>query len=84
MPELPNVERLKRMLAGKALGKRIDQVIVADARILDEHSARAFVERLQSASLVEVRRHGKHLMAKLDRRGRLTLHLGMMGAPSFR
>ena len=33
MPELPDVEGFKRVLAKNALGKTIDDVIVADARM---------------------------------------------------
>ncbi len=80
MPELPDVEGFKRALARNALRKRIAQVTVNDARILGKLSARTFAARLQGARLVEARRHGKHLMAKLDHGGWLTLHFGMTGA----
>ena len=80
MPELPDVEGFKRVLARKALRKRIDKVTVNDARILGKLSARTFAARLQGARLVEARRHGKHLMAKLDHGGWLTVHFGMTGA----
>jgi formamidopyrimidine-DNA glycosylase len=83
MPELPDVERFKCLLAENALGKGIERVIVNDARILGKRSTRAFVERLQGASLVEARRHGKHLMARLDRGGWLVLLFGMTGALHF-
>lgn len=83
MPELPDVEGFKRMLARNGLRKRIAQVIVSDARILGKLSARTFASRLQGVRLVAVRRHGKHLMAKLDRGGWLTLHFGMTGALQF-
>jgi len=83
MPELPDVEGFKRVLARNGLRKRVAQVIVNDARILGKLSARAFASRLRGASLVDVRRHGKHLMAKLDRGGWLTLHFGMTGALQF-
>jgi len=83
MPELPDVERFKRILARSALGKRVERVVVSDARILGKRSPRTFVECLQGASLVEARRHGKHLMARLDRGGWLALHFGMTGALHF-
>jgi formamidopyrimidine-DNA glycosylase len=83
MPELPDVEGFKRVLAKSALRKAIDRVAVNDARILGKLPARTFVSRLQGAKLVEARRHGKHLMARLDRGGWLTLHFGMTGALQF-
>lgn len=83
MPELPDVEGFRRVLARTSLRKRIAQVRVKDARILGKLSARRFSARLQDRRLVEVRRHGKHLMAKLDRGSWLTLHFGMTGALQF-
>jgi len=83
MPELPDVEGFKRVLAKNALGKTIDQVVVSDARILGQLSARTFASRLRGAKLVAPRRHGKHLMANIDRGGCLTFHFGMNGALQF-
>ena len=83
MPELPDVEGFKRVLAKNALRKTIDRVNVSDARILGKLSTRTFASRLQGAKLVAVRRHGKHLMANIDRGGWLTLHFGMTGALQF-
>jgi len=83
MPELPDVESFKRVLARSALRKTIDRVVVTDARILGNLSARTFAARLQGAKLVAARRHGKHLMASVDRGGWLALHFGMTGALHF-
>jgi formamidopyrimidine-DNA glycosylase len=83
MPELPDVEGFKRVLAKHGLRKTIGQVTVSDARILGKLSAQTFVSRLQGTKLVAARRHGKHLMANIDRGGWLTLHFGMTGALQF-
>jgi formamidopyrimidine-DNA glycosylase len=83
MPELPDVEGFKRVLAKNGLGKTIARVAVNDARILGELSVRKFTARLAGARLVEVRRHGKHLLARLSQGGWLTLHFGMTGALQF-
>jgi len=83
MPELPDVEGFKHALTRNALRKTIDRVVVSDARILGELSVPTFASRLEGARLVEARRHGKRLMAKLDRGGWLTLHFGMTGALQF-
>ncbi len=83
MPELPDVEGFKRLLVKTALGKRIDRVSVHDARILGKCAPRSFIEGLEGVSFAEARRHGKHLMARLDRGGWLTLHFGMTGALRF-
>jgi formamidopyrimidine-DNA glycosylase len=83
VPELPDVEGFKRVLARNALRKTIERVVVSDARILGKLSVRSFASRLQGAKLVVARRHGKHLMANVDRGGWLTLHFGMTGALQF-
>ena len=83
MPELPDVEGFKRVLAKNALRKTIARVVVRDARILGKLSARTFASRLQDAKLIAARRHGKHLMAQIDHGGWLTLHFGMTGAFQF-
>jgi formamidopyrimidine-DNA glycosylase len=83
MPELPDVEGFKHVLVKNALHKTIDRVAVNDARILGKLPARTFISRLQGAEFIEARRHGKHLMANLDRGGWLTLHFGMTGALQF-
>lgn len=83
MPELPDVEGFKRVLANNALGKTIVRIFVSDTRILGEFSPRTFVLRLHDAKLVAARRHGKHLLAQIDPSGWLTLHFGMNGALAF-
>jgi formamidopyrimidine-DNA glycosylase len=83
MPELPDVEGYKRVLTRNGLRKTIDRVVVRDDRILGELPARTFASRLRGATLVAARRHGKHLMAKIDHGGWLTLHFGMTGTLQF-
>lgn len=79
MPELPDVEIFKRILDKKALRKRISRVAVSDARILGRLSPKTLERRLAGAELVASRRHGKHLLARVDKGGWLTLHFGMSG-----
>ncbi len=83
MPELPDVEVFKRVLARSALRKPIERVVVNDKRILGKLTVATFVSRLQGAKLVAARRYGKHLLASIDRGGWLTLHFGMTGALNF-
>ena len=83
MPELPDVEIFKRVLARSALRKTIERVVVNDKRILGKLAAQTFISRLQGAKLVAARRYGKHLLASIDRGGWLTLHFGMTGALHF-
>lgn len=83
MPELPDVEGFKRVLENKALHKTINEVVVSDARILGKLSGRTFRARLKGTKLVAARRHGKYLMADIERGGWLLLHFGMSGALHF-
>jgi formamidopyrimidine-DNA glycosylase len=83
MPELPDVEGFKRVLAKNALRKTIDRVVVSDARILGKLPVGKFASSLEGAQLVAARRHGKHLMANIDRGQWLTLHFGPAGGLQF-
>lgn len=80
MPELPDVELYKRYLDEHALGQTIERVQVNDARILGELPAETFVARLRGNRFEDSRRHGKHLLVRLQRDGWLTLHFGMTGS----
>jgi formamidopyrimidine-DNA glycosylase len=79
MPELPDVEAYRRILARNGLKKRIAAVVVDNARILGKLSAARFRARLEGRRLLETRRHGKHLLARIEEDGWLTLHFGMTG-----
>jgi len=72
MPELPDVELFKRVVARSALRKTIQRVVVSDKRILGKLAAQTLIGRLQGAKLVAARRYGKHLLASTDRGGWLT------------
>ncbi len=80
MPELPDVEIFRRRLQRHGLERRIAEVAVNDARILDGVSRKRFRDSLAGARLTSTRRHGKHLLAAIDKGGWLTLHFGMTGA----
>lgn len=65
MPELPDVEVLRRRFAKKALRRRIDAVNVPAPRILAGVSAREFRARLIGRCFSEARRYGKRLYCAL-------------------
>lgn len=83
MPELPDVETYKRILDRTARRKKIARAVVSDARILGRLPARTFGRRVEGCKIVATRRHGKHLLAQLDKDGWLTFHFGMTGAFHF-
>jgi formamidopyrimidine-DNA glycosylase len=78
MPELPEVETMRRDLAALA-----DQAVVARVQVLDEKiiqgSARAFARNLKGRRLVSFGRRGKVLMLGLDNGHTLLGHPRMTG-----
>jgi formamidopyrimidine-DNA glycosylase len=79
MPELPEVETIRRQIEPAIVGKRIDSV-----RVLDERWTRpvppAQVERaLEGRRIEQVERRGKYLLLRLDDERTLAMHLRMTG-----
>ena len=79
MPELPEVETIRRQLVPALRGRRI-----ASARVLDERWTRphppASVERAVAGRLIEsVGRRGKYLIVSLEGDRHLVMHLRMTG-----
>lgn len=78
MPELPEVETVRRGLGPELSGRRIRAVVVRDARLRGGVAA-DFAARLVGRRIESVGRRGKYLLATLDD-GRIWLiHLGMTG-----
>jgi formamidopyrimidine-DNA glycosylase len=78
MPELPEVETVRRGLALKMTGRRIVQ-----AELRRPDLRRPFppqlAERLGGAEIGALHRRGKYILIDLDADGLLLLHLGMSG-----
>jgi formamidopyrimidine-DNA glycosylase len=79
MPELPEVETVRRTLA-PAVGARITSVWTSGMGL---HMARkppqAKLRKLVGARITSVRRHGKYLLLDTDRAETVLVHLGMTG-----
>jgi formamidopyrimidine-DNA glycosylase len=77
MPELPEVESVRRSLTPHVLGRRIVAVDLARRDIVTgEHSPDAL---LVGSCMVELRRRGKQLAIIADNGRLLLVHLGMSG-----
>ena len=78
MPELPEVETVRRGLALKMSGRRILQ---AELRRPDLRRPfpPALAKRLDGARIGALGRRGKYILIELDSDGVLLLHLGMSG-----
>jgi formamidopyrimidine-DNA glycosylase len=84
MPELPEVETIRRQLceAGVA-GRTIEDVSVSWPRTVDPLSVDAFREKVCGKKVEAVSRHGKWLIVELDGIDNLLVHLRMTGGFSF-
>ncbi|HXW34508.1 MAG TPA: bifunctional DNA-formamidopyrimidine glycosylase/DNA-(apurinic or apyrimidinic site) lyase [Acidimicrobiales bacterium] len=80
MPELPEVETLRRDLDKEVVGRRVKDVAVTGKRsIRRHHDSREFRTRLEGKRIGSVRRAGKYLLLLLDGDDVLVVHLGMSG-----
>ncbi len=80
MPELPEVEVVRRGLEAHLVGRRIDEVHVLHPRPVRSHPAGAEGMRahLQGRTVDAVRRRGKYMWLALETDA-LVVHLGMSG-----
>jgi formamidopyrimidine-DNA glycosylase len=78
MPELPEVETVRRALQATVTGRSIRSVRLSGLP-LREPIARGFARRVTGHRLTGARRHGKYLLLDLDRGLTLLSHLGMSG-----
>ena len=78
MPELPEVETVRRGLAPHLVGRRLVRV-AARRPDLRFPLPEGFVQRLTGARVIDLDRRGKYILAPLDRDETLVMHLGMTG-----
>ncbi|HEY3562052.1 MAG TPA: bifunctional DNA-formamidopyrimidine glycosylase/DNA-(apurinic or apyrimidinic site) lyase [Kribbella sp.] len=81
MPELPEVEVVRRGLAGFLAGRTVDTVEVLHPRPVRRHAAgpEDFVSRLKGQVFAEPARRGKYLWLPLTSGDAVLTHLGMSG-----
>ncbi len=80
MPELPEVETIRTVLARELVGKRIKQVTVNNGKLTKRHAAvKDFRGLLEGRTVKSVGRLGKNLVIGLDSGNHLVVHLGMSG-----
>lgn len=82
MPELPEVETIRRDLAPLLVGRRIEAVRIhpGGERLAITHQPRALERALCGRTVAALDRHGKYLIARLDDGRAWVLHLRMTGA----
>ncbi|MEW6282418.1 MAG: DNA-formamidopyrimidine glycosylase family protein, partial [Candidatus Eremiobacterota bacterium] len=83
MPELPEVETIRRGLAGNLPGRTVAQARLLCPRILLFPGPSVFESELVGQTFRAPERHGKFLFLPLTRHT-LLIHLGMTGQVTFR
>ncbi|MCQ9208064.1 MAG: DNA-formamidopyrimidine glycosylase [Omnitrophica bacterium] len=79
MPELPEVETIRRDLSKDLKGKKIKDVEVLNPKVIKEPKAAEFKRRLKGATFKQFLRRAKVLAIKLSTGEDLVVHLRMTG-----
>ena len=80
MPELPEVEQVKKTLAPHVVGKKIKSVDVRLPRLIQYPSAEIFAQKLVGKKIESIERKGKYLRLNFGQNLYLLVHLRMTGA----
>jgi formamidopyrimidine-DNA glycosylase len=79
VPELPEVETVRRGLDRFVVGARVADVVVGRERTVRRTSAQAVIDGLTGTVIEAARRRGKYLLLPLDSGDVLMIHLRMSG-----
>jgi formamidopyrimidine-DNA glycosylase len=79
VPELPEVETVRRGLDKLVVGRAIEGVEVGRLRTVRRTSRQALIDGLTGTTLVAAQRRGKYLLCPLDSGDVLMVHLRMTG-----
>jgi formamidopyrimidine-DNA glycosylase len=79
MPELPEVETVRRQLAPAVEGLRIDEIEVLDPRWCDPLAASEFADAVRGRVVERLNRRGKYLDWQLTSDVHMLMHLRMTG-----
>jgi len=82
VPELPEVETIRRELEPLVAGRTIEQVVITDTRLVQPASPSDFEAALAGERIGALERHGKYLLLRFESGRTLATHLRMTG--SFR
>ena len=66
MPELPEVETIKRIIEPQLQGRLIEEVLVRRPEVIDRPEADEFCRRLTGRTFLGMTRRGKYLIFMLD------------------
>ncbi len=79
MPELPEVETIKRELCSAVIGKTVSRVVIYNAKVIRQPRPEQFARALIGATIKNIERKGKLLIFELSNAQALCIHLKMTG-----
>lgn len=79
MPELPEVETVRRGIEARVVGRRVGDVTVGRERSVRRVGREAVITGLSGATVVSADRRGKYLLCGLDTGDMMMIHLRMSG-----
>ncbi|MEM9406167.1 MAG: bifunctional DNA-formamidopyrimidine glycosylase/DNA-(apurinic or apyrimidinic site) lyase [Acidobacteriota bacterium] len=79
MPELPEVEVLKRSLSPHLIGESFRSIDVLNAALREPASVRSLRRHLKGREVTRLRRRSKYLLVDVEGGSTLVVHLGMSG-----
>lgn len=79
MPELPEVETIRRSLVPHLVGRRVTSIVVRNPALRVPVDAHALATRVRGRHISGLRRRGKYLLVDMAGGTVLIIHLGMSG-----
>jgi len=79
MPELPEVETIKRTLQPRLAGRKFADIQILLPKIIRTPDPEEFIKKLIDKRIVKVSRRGKYLLINIDNGFNLVVHLRMTG-----
>jgi formamidopyrimidine-DNA glycosylase len=80
VPELPEVETVRRRLEPVLVGRRFDRVEILDARLTRPYDSLGVAAELTGERVQAVERRGKYLVVRFESGRALLIHLRMTGS----
>jgi len=80
MPELPEVETVRRRLEPVLTGRRFEHVEISDPRLVRPYDPDVVAAELQGERVASVERRGKYLIVRFETDRVLLIHLRMTGS----
>lgn len=79
MPELPEIETVRRVVGPQIVGRRVASASVRHPKVIGSPDPDRFVQRLTGRKFTDLTRRGKILTAQLDDGERMVMHMRMTG-----